>query len=132
VCEICPGRHGESVGLGGVVELGEERAAAHADPAGCRVHVHRVESAEIEAQRTVPQRAPRDRVGTGTHGEGEPVLGGGANGGGHVVGVGRRSHRCRSAIDRAVPAEAAIVVVRMPGLHDPAHEAVGTEGRGER
>ena len=135
VCEIWPAGHGEPVPLGGGVELAEQGAAADADGLGFRVDVDRVERAQVDAERAVPDRAPGDGVPAAADRELQAAGAGGTNRRGDVVGVGRVGDRGRTAIDRAVPARAGAVVVGIAGVDDAADEAgrsrrAGDEGGG--
>ena len=118
-------RADEPVRLRGVVELGEQRAAAHAGGAPLGIDVGAAHPREVDHDAVVAGREAGDAVAAAPDGDDELLLTGEAEGRDDVVGA-RRPHDQRGpTVDHAVPDRARLVVAGVVGAHDLARESVG-------
>ena len=122
-------RADEPVRLRGVVELGEERAAAHAGSAPLRIDIGAAHAREVDHDAVVARREAGDAVAAAPNRDDELLLTGEAEGRDDVVGAGRPHDQGRPTVDHAVPDRARIVVAGVVGAHDLAGESVGQLGQ---
>ena len=118
-------RADEPVRLRGVVELGEQRAAAHAGSAPLGIDVGAAHAREVDHDAVVARREAGDAVAAAPNGDDELLLTGEAEGCDDVVGAGRPHDQRRPTVDHAVPDCARSVVAGVVGAHDLARESVG-------
>ena len=118
-------RADEPVRLRGVVELGEQRAAAHAGGAPLGIDLGAAHPREVDHDAVVAGREAGDAVAAAPHGDDELLLTGEAEGRDDVVGARRPHDQRRPTVDHAVPDRARRVVAGVVGAHDLARESVG-------
>ena len=118
-------RADEPVRLRGVVELGEQRAAAHAGGAPLGIDVGAAHPREVDHDAVVAGREAGDAVAAAPDGDDELLLTGEAEGRDDVVGACRPHDQRGPTVDHAVPDRARLVVAGVVGAHDLARESVG-------
>ena len=118
-------RADEPVRLRRVVELGEQRAAAHAGGAPLRIDVGAAHPREVDHDAVVAGREAGDAVAAAPNGDDQLLLTGEAECRDDVVGARRPHDQRRPAVDHAVPDRARCVVAWVVGADDLARESVG-------
>ena len=117
-------RADEPVRLRRVVELGEQRAAAHAGGPPLRIDRGATHPREVDHDAVVAGREAGDAVAAAPNGDDELLLTGETERRDDVVGARRPHDHRRPTVDHAVPDRARRVVVRVAGAHDLARECV--------
>ena len=117
-------RADEPVRLRRVVELGEQRAAAHAGDAPLGIDVGAAHPREVDHDAVVAGREAGDAVAAAPNGDDEVLLTGEAESRDDVVGARRPHDQRRPTVDHAVPDRARRVVALVVGAHDLARETV--------
>jgi hypothetical protein len=115
-----PTGHGETVGLGGGVEVRQGRPAPDDRPAFVRVDPHAVQEREVDHEPVVTDRRPGEAVSVSADGDLQAVVAAEGDGGGHVARGPASCDQCRLAVDRAVPDRPGVVEARFTGQHDGA------------
>ena len=123
------GRHptagrGQSVRLGGAVELAPHDAGLHAYDPGHRVDLDAVHGTEVEEQTTLDRRIAGDGVAASADGDRQAIRAGIADRVGHIGGTGRPGDHSRPAVEHGVVRDTGSVVgVTVGGSEDRAREA---------
>ena len=103
--------------LRGLVELPQERAAAHARGARARIDLGAAQPLHVDHDSAVARRVARDAVPAAAHGHEEALLACEPHGRDDVLGARRPDDQGGPAVDHAVPDHAGRVVVRV-ARHD--------------
>ena len=123
-----PARGGEPERRGDAVDVGPRRTALHVHGAAGGVDADAAHRRQVDHQAVVDDGGAGDVVPAAADGERQGVLGGEADGGRDVVGVGAARDRGRALVDHAVPHAARGLVLGVIGRDDLAGQALGERG----
>ena len=98
-----PGRHRESVLLGGRVEVAEQRTALRASTSALRIDPDAVHPSEVDDQAALAHRVPREAVPSASDGDLQIMIAAVTDRRDHVLGARTSDHRGRSSVDVGVP-----------------------------
>ena len=123
-----PDRHDEPVWLGRAVDVGEGRATGDPDLSCSRIHLHIVQSAQVQDDATVNAPIPGHVVATAADRQWDAEGPRGPDGRADVFDTGGANHCDRPAIDHPVPDAPGVLESVPAGLMDSAGDLVA-QGR---
>ena len=123
-----PAGSGEPERRGDAIDVGPRGAALHVHGSIGGVDADAAHRREVDDEAVVDEGGACDVVAAAADGERQLVLGGEADGGRDVVGVGAARDRGRALVDHAVPHAAGGVVLDVIGRDDLAGQALGERG----
>jgi hypothetical protein len=109
------GRHGQTEGVRGVVQVAELTAASHLRGRGLRVDAHPAHRRQVQREPAVDQAQARPAVPAAAHREVRPGVLREGERGPHVPDVDAPGHGGRTPVDHGVVHGARLVVPRVPG-----------------
>ena len=122
-------RDGEGVRLGGLIDVGEPRAATHADEPRRRVDLDLVQPAQVEHDPVVDGPVAGDVVAAAPDRERQPGRAGKGDRRPDVARIGRLDDEPRPAVDHPVPDAPGVVVAVVVGGDDAAADRAAERGQ---